>query len=223
MDEEKFCRVRANLLIMRTLWKVYFQHVESNEKKGPTDFYEFIGMSSTMVSNIINGNTLKVKKQSVERLLDKTSMRADVLDGGYLIKIGGELEGYFKEQGYSEEEGWQKYMDIANDGGEFKEKLKKILYRELKKQKSSGFVDDELRKQLEYMRSVKGIIHTVERDISKVTPKLLSACTPKELEGYRKTLLEEYQLVTAIQTIRKSSKVMTEENIKINKWETEEE
>lgn len=213
MKQEKRMRLGVNLLIMRTLWKAYFHHVKS-EGDERTDFYKFIGVGSTMVSQIINMYEGKqLKKSVIDSFADKTSMSRNILNGEHLIKIGGRLEELFRKYGYNEEEGWQTYVSDENE--EFNKLVREVLYGELKEQKSRGFEDDELRKQLNYMRSVKGVIHVVESEISKVTLEVLAVCTPKELEHYRSILEEEYRLATAVLTIRKSKKIASEGGIKI--------
>lgn len=204
---EKEDIIRINLFIMRTFWDVYFGYV-SNKEDDITDFYKTINMSSTTVSNIIGG-AAHVKKGVADRLNEKMKLNRNVLEGEYLFTLGSaykEVFHVYQNESMTEENGWEVYLTDTVE--ENKKQVRSALFEELKKQKSIGIMEDtELEKLLQYMRSVKNILKTVTENISKVSVSILNKCTPKELQEYATVLEQEYELVTAIQTIRSSSKM----------------
>lgn len=218
---EKEDIIRVNLLIMRTLWDVYFKHVKSPDDKA-TDFYEFLGQGSTKTSNIINGADSLFKEGVKKGVAEKTGMSTAVLGGKHLLHIWDKLPSEVSETGMDTEEHARDEF-CKNGDREYEKLIKTTLYAELKTQVRGRMLDVELKKMLEYMKGKKSIIKKVQEEIQKVSLSILKKCTPTELSQYEMALWEEYQLVHAIRTLQTSKKIRYDDMIEQMEGEGESE
>lgn len=218
---EKEDIIRVNLLIMRTLWDVYFKHVKSPDDKA-TDFYEFLGQGSTKTSNIINGTDSLFKEGVKKGVAEKTGMSTAVLGGKHLFRVWGSTPLEFLEKGIHTEEGaWNEFCQGGDK--EWGKIINKALYKELKKQaQGGGMIDIELAHLLQYMKAKKKIIKKVQEEIQNISLSILKKCTPTELSQYEKTLREELCLVQAIRVLQTSPKMKSRDMIEEMEEESDE-